>query len=135
MPERGLVSDTVDDATTVEDATQRCSELLRVGGRRVPAGTTSGEPPAHGPDGGDQGGEHGGEADPFGAGVGEGSHGRGGSVVSCRSTRTPAVSTRPGAVAGAAATTGSVPVVGSVCWWLARRRARRNAPTADPQQL
>ncbi|MGN7224097.1 hypothetical protein ACTHQN_14625 [Curtobacterium flaccumfaciens] len=34
----------------------------------------------------------------------------------------------------AAALAALAAAVGSVCWWLARRRARRNAPTDDPQQ-
>jgi hypothetical protein len=58
----------------------------------------------------------------------------------------PAADRRAAAPVGALAYTGAeglglaaalaalAAAAGSVCWWLARRRARRNAPTDDPQQ-
>ncbi|MBF4627904.1 lectin-like domain-containing protein [Curtobacterium flaccumfaciens] len=97
---------------------------------------TSGPVPTSGPapDDGDAGGDGSGGDDGDGAGADDGGAGD------------PAADRRAAAPVGALAYTGAeglglaaalaalAAAAGSVCWWLARRRARRNAPTDDPQQ-
>ncbi|QYI95886.1 DUF11 domain-containing protein [Curtobacterium flaccumfaciens pv. flaccumfaciens] len=97
---------------------------------------TSGPVPTTGPapDDGDAGGDGSGGDDGDGAGADD----DGGAGD-------PAADRRAAAPVGALAYTGAeglglaaalaalAAAAGSVCWWLARRRARRNAPTDDPQ--